>query len=98
LGQAENGFRFGGALDDMRVWSVPRSAQDISDNMSTELAGSEPGLAGYWKLNESGGTTVADSSPYHTTGTVGGTIAPIRRIGLTMAGGTLDGVTLNGDL
>lgn len=42
-----------GLIDDVRVWNVARSAAEINDNKSVELAGNEPGLVGYWKLNNS---------------------------------------------
>lgn len=40
-----------GLLDDVRVWDVARSAQEIADNYNSELNGNETGLVGYWKLN-----------------------------------------------
>lgn len=40
-----------GKIDEVRVWNVVRSASDIQNNYLKELAGNEPGLAGYWKFN-----------------------------------------------
>ena len=37
-----------------------------------ELAGTEPGLLGYWKLSEGQGTTAHDSSPNKNDGTISG--------------------------
>jgi hypothetical protein len=53
-----------GALRDFRVYSRRLCATEIA-----EIAG----LAGYWKLDEAAGTTVADSSGLGRTGTVTGT-------------------------
>lgn len=49
---ALNGINFfDGLIDDARVWSDARSSQEISDNMTIELVGTETNLVGYWKLN-----------------------------------------------
>jgi hypothetical protein len=53
---------FNGYIDEFRVWNVARSAADITRTMHTTLAGNEPGLVGYWKFDETGGTTAADST------------------------------------
>ncbi|MEK9164129.1 MAG: LamG-like jellyroll fold domain-containing protein, partial [Chloroflexota bacterium] len=55
---------FAGMLDELRVWNVARTQEEIKAAMNGELTGSEPGLAGYWKFNDSpGATTARDSSP-----------------------------------
>ncbi|MDO8624179.1 MAG: LamG-like jellyroll fold domain-containing protein [bacterium] len=41
---------FDGLLDDVRIWNVARTSQQISDNRSLELQGNESGLVGYWKF------------------------------------------------
>ena len=38
-------------LDDIRVWSTARSAQQILDNFKKELLGNEAGLQAYWNFN-----------------------------------------------
>ena len=58
-----------GALDDVRVWNVARSAAQISASMNAELSGSETGLVGYWKFN----SNAADSSANGNHGTIVGT-------------------------
>ena len=45
------GDSFDGLMDDVRVWNVARTAEEIADNMHKELTGTEPGLVGYWRLN-----------------------------------------------
>lgn len=70
---------FNGYIDEFRIWNVARSAADIASTMHTTLAGNEPGLVGYWKFDETGGTTAGDS-----TSTAGHTPHP----GVLMASGT----------
>jgi len=45
------GEYFSGVIDDVRIWNVARSAAEIASSRNSELAGSETGLAAYWKLN-----------------------------------------------
>ncbi len=60
---------FNGAIADVRVWNVARSASDIQSNMYTTLTGSESGLVALWKFNE-GGTTATDATSNHYVGTL----------------------------
>jgi hypothetical protein len=41
-----------GSLDDVRIWSVPLTAAEISANYNKELCGTPLGLAAYFKMNE----------------------------------------------
>jgi hypothetical protein len=52
---------FNGYIDEFRVWNVARTATEIASTMSHPLVGNEPGLTGYWKFDETSGTTAADS-------------------------------------
>ena len=54
---------FAGLMSDVRIWNVGRTAAEIAANKDVRLSGNEPGLVGYWKLNENSGTTAPDSSP-----------------------------------
>lgn len=47
-----------GSMDEVRVWAVARSQAQIRSMMFDELTGTESGLRGYWKLNNS----LADAS------------------------------------
>jgi hypothetical protein len=63
LGRESPGYRqYDGGLDDLRLWNVARSAQDIQASLNAELTGLEPGLAAYWPFNDGTGTTSADAS------------------------------------
>ena len=67
---------FNGQIDEFRIWNVARTATEITSTMSHTLVGNEPGLTGYWKFDETSGTTAADSvtSAGHTAhaGTLSG--------------------------
>ncbi len=41
-----------GGMDDVRIWSIPLSAAQISANYNSELCGTPTGLAAYYKMNE----------------------------------------------
>ncbi len=41
-------------IDEVRIWHIARSAAQILANYNTTLAGNEPGLYCYWKLDETG--------------------------------------------
>jgi len=52
---------FNGQIDEFRVWSVARTAAEIASTMNKSLSGSEANLTGYWKFDETSGTTAVDS-------------------------------------
>lgn len=67
-----SGSYFKGFIQDVRIWNIVRTDQEILDNYNTQLIGNESGLVGYWKLDEGSGTVAID-----TTGTTNGTINSI---------------------
>ncbi|HMC68018.1 MAG TPA: CARDB domain-containing protein, partial [Mycobacteriales bacterium] len=78
LGRAENAFPWNGELRDVRLWSTSRSQADIQAAMNTSLTGGEPGLAGYWRLDDAAGVVAADRSPNHDSGSLGGGVSASR--------------------
>ena len=48
-----------GLLDEIRFWSVAKSAQDIQDNYDQPVAGNEAGLVGWYSLSEGTGSSQA---------------------------------------
>jgi uncharacterized repeat protein (TIGR02543 family) len=52
-----------GAIDEIRIWGVARTAADIAAAWNTELLGTEPGLREYYRANEGAGTVLTDSGP-----------------------------------
>lgn len=66
-----NGYVYtDGIIDEVRIWNVARTQQEIQLNMHWEQMGNEPGLVGYWRLNEGSGSTAYDNSPNSNTGSL----------------------------
>jgi hypothetical protein len=57
-----------GKIDEVRIWSIARTQEEIQSSMYKELLGTEQGLVGYWKLNEGIGDTAFDKSSYGNHG------------------------------
>ncbi|TAK56808.1 MAG: T9SS type A sorting domain-containing protein, partial [Bacteroidetes bacterium] len=53
---------FHGRVDELRVWNVVRTQQQIQSNMNQPIEGQLAELIAYWKLNEGGGNTASDES------------------------------------
>lgn len=51
-----------GALKDVRIWNVTRTAEQIAENKDMTLTGTEEGLMNYWKLDGSEGIVLKDST------------------------------------
>lgn len=66
---------FEGLIKEVRMWQVPRSQSQIQNSMNSVLTGTEIGLVGYWRMNETSGQTVTDYSSVHNNGTRGNTSA-----------------------
>jgi hypothetical protein len=62
IGKRPGGGLLTGNIFDVRIWNTVRTAKEIVDNMNTKLTGNEPGLVGYWPLNEGSGTIAHDLS------------------------------------
>lgn len=60
---------FEGYHEELRVWSIVRTQQQIQDNMDSTLSGTESGLSVYCKLDEDEGFIA-----YNSAGTNNGTI------------------------
>ena len=50
-----DGRFFDGAIDEVRIWNVARTQQEISENADADLMGTESGLAVYLPMNEGSG-------------------------------------------
>jgi hypothetical protein len=59
-----------GQIADVRIWNVARDEDEIKADMNLRLKGDEPGLVGYWPLDDGVGTTARDLSPNKNYGTV----------------------------
>jgi hypothetical protein len=62
---AANDRFFHGQIDDLRLWDTSRGSSQIEQNYTSELTGSEPGLAGYWKFDTFESDTTRGSTFRH---------------------------------
>jgi hypothetical protein len=65
-------YRFKGRMDEVRVWNIGLTADQLRANMCRKLKGNEPGLVGNWSFNETSGTTITDQSTFGHNGIVQG--------------------------
>ena len=63
---------FLGQIDEVRIWNVARSGEQIEANMDATLAGDEEGLVGYWRFNEGYGDIAFDETSNGNNGQLGG--------------------------
>lgn len=62
---------FAGRIDEVRIWNSTRTPDQLLDGMHRELAGSESGLAAYYRMSNGSGTTLTDNvSSGGTNGTI----------------------------
>ena len=96
IGWSELSYTLNGTIDDVRLWNTALAGSDISQTMATDLTGTEPGLVGYWKMDNMDGATVLDSTTYGSNGQiVGGTFLPSA---LYYESGTVENITLQGTM
>ena len=67
---ASGGLAYDGSMDEVRLWNVARTEEEITHALNSYLLGDEPGLIGYWRMNEGHGTTISDHSGNSNDGTV----------------------------
>jgi len=70
-GTSAGGF-FAGGIDEVRIWTKARTADEICQTLNQRLAGNEPFLAGYWRFDEGTGVTTSDSSGHGLAGVLVG--------------------------
>jgi hypothetical protein len=59
-----------GRLDEIRIWEIARTQEEIQSNMSNELTGNEDGLVAYYPMNEGTGNATSDVSGNDNDGTL----------------------------
>lgn len=59
-----------GFLESMQIWSDVLGADELQANQHLPLTGNEPGLLGYWPLEDLGRETILDRSPHNAHGTL----------------------------
>ncbi len=58
-------------IDEVSIWSIALTQQQIQENMYRRLLGSEPGLLGYWNFDEGNGQIARDLSNHDRNGLLG---------------------------
>ncbi|RYD32288.1 MAG: LamG domain-containing protein, partial [Verrucomicrobiaceae bacterium] len=53
---------FGGYMDEVRIWNVARTSEQIREKINAEVT-SETGLVARWGMTEGAGTTITSSAP-----------------------------------
>lgn len=66
IGKTTDSFR--GVLDEVRIWNVVRTEDEIKINRNSNLTGTETGLIGYWNF-DNGSSPVPDLSVNENNGT-----------------------------
>ena len=54
---------FVGLIDEVRIWNIARTENEIWSDINTQLKGDEPGLVAYWKFDGETNGMVLDASP-----------------------------------
>ena len=74
IGTSQDGESWYGQIAEVRIWKSARSKEEIQADMSRRLTGNEPGLLGYWPLNEGEGAIAHDKTSSGNHGTIGGSV------------------------
>ncbi len=53
---------FAGSVDELRIWNVARSPEEINSKMNQPLRGNEAGLVGYWRFDVVVGNSIYDAT------------------------------------
>ena len=70
IGSAPGGsYLWGGSVDEVRLWNVARTGEEIAAAMAAPITGAPGSLVGYWRFDEADGATVADASATAATAT-----------------------------
>ncbi|MGZ3930404.1 MAG: LamG-like jellyroll fold domain-containing protein, partial [Bacteroidia bacterium] len=71
IGSTNNSEYFSGPIDDVRIWTIARTSDDIAGNMNNCLSGSEAGLVALYNMNNGpGSSTVSDLTSNANNGTL----------------------------
>ncbi len=65
---------FKGAIDNVRIWTVARTASEIASNVDQRLGGSTPGLIAEYTFDEGGGNTTVNRATGTSDATLQGAI------------------------
>jgi parallel beta-helix repeat protein len=91
---------FQGSIDEVRIWSIARSQNQIRENMHLTLKGNETGLVSYYQFNNDAVPTtvggVKDAMGLHNGTTSGMVVSNYIESEVPVAGGVSDRLTVTG--
>ncbi|MBD3386234.1 T9SS type A sorting domain-containing protein [candidate division KSB1 bacterium] len=64
-------YHLDATLDELRIWNVARTTQDIVQSIFNEITGTETGLVAYYNFNEGSGQTLVDYTTHGNDGRLG---------------------------
>lgn len=67
-----NDFYFSGMIDEVRIWTVPRTDQQIKEHFSSKVMPTAEGLVGYWAMSEGCQQVTCDNSVEGNNGYLAG--------------------------
>ena len=68
------GWSWSGFIDEVSIWNVAFTQNDIDSYATNSLSGNENGLVCYYKFNEGSGSTLIDDGPNGINGNINGAI------------------------
>ena len=87
IGDGGQSSYWNGCVDEIRLWSLARTATEIANYKDTRASGSETGLVACFRLDENTGTATTDATPAARVGTLWGPTWTTVMPSLTDAGG-----------
>ena len=75
IGRNNNQAGWRGKLDNVRIWNVTRTSNQVRDNYEKDMPSDTNGLVGNWIMNEGTGTTVTDTGGSAQNGTFSGGVS-----------------------
>ena len=70
--QTNNTGPFYGNLENVHIWNINLSQQEIQEYVNCPPTGNESGLVGYWNFEEGNGATASDQTSNGNDGTING--------------------------
>ena len=68
------GWSWSGFIDEVSIWDIAFTQNDIDAYATNSLSGNEDGLVSYYKFNEGSGSTLIDDGPNGINGNINGAI------------------------
>ena len=72
FGSDYGGRYFNGKIDEIRLWNIARTQDEIISSMDISLNGDELGLVAYYNFNEGSGSQIIDQTGNNHNGTLNG--------------------------